>query len=250
MRKPRCSPDLSAPAWEDIHKEDVSWRKQLIGEINDAFVVPRYVRLFYDNFGEGCDQDFLEIGSGNGDLCRAILGRNSGQIRRYVCSEFFEEGVGWLRRQGLEAIRADAQDLPCADAEYDAVVVFDVMHHVERPRSMAREIMRVGRGRALLVESNGRSIPRRLLELLPQRRAAGERSYTPRQYRRFFENHAGFRLTHFRIYPFLFPFKCPKWFLPALVWFNHRVEHIPVLRWQCSSVAIEVRYERVTTVEV
>jgi SAM-dependent methyltransferase len=239
------SPDAGAPAWAAIHKEEASWRKQLLGEINDAFVVPRYVRLFYDNFGEGRNQDFLEIGSGNGDLCRAILAANSGPIRRYVCSEYFEEGVRWLRNQGLEAIRADAQQLPCADAEYDAVVVFDVMHHVEKPRSMAREVMRVGRGRALLVESNGCSIPRRLLELFPQRRAAGERSYTPRQYRSFFEEHAGFRLTQFRIYPFLFPFKCPRRFLPLLVWFNHRVEHIPLLRWQCSSVAIELSYERV-----
>jgi SAM-dependent methyltransferase len=232
------------PSWAHIHSVDASWRKQLIGDISDVFVIPRYVKLFYDTFGDRKDQAFFEVGSGNGDMSRAILAANQGQIRRYVVSEYFDEGVKWLRNLGLDAVVADAQQLPCQDAEYDAVIDFDVMHHVERPRDMARELMRVGRGRTLLVESNGLSVPRRLLEFTPGHRAAGERSYTPSQYRAFFDNHPGFRVTRFEIYPFLFPFKCPKWFLPALTWFNHRVERIPIFRWQCSSVVIIVDYER------
>lgn len=177
-------------------------------------------------------------------MSRAILAANSGEIRRYVVSEYFEQGVAWLQNLGLEAVRADAQHLPCEDAEYDAIIDFDVMHHVDRARDMARELMRCGRGRTLLVESNGLSLPRRLLEFTPRHRAAGERSYTPNEYRSFFENQPGFRIKDFQIYPFLFPFKCPKWFLPILVWFNRHVESIPLLRWQCSSVAIMVEYER------
>jgi SAM-dependent methyltransferase len=242
----QAAPDANKaqPSWAHIHSEDVSWRKQLIGDISDVFVVPRYVKLFYDTFGDRKDQDFFEVGSGNGDMSCAILAANRGQIRRYVVSEYFEEGVAWLRKLGLTAVQADAQRLPCKDAEYDAIVDFDVMHHVDRPRDMAGELMRAGRGRTLLVESNGRSIPRRLLEFTPGHRAAGERSYTPRQYRSFFEDHPGYRVTRFEIYPFLFPFKCPKWFLPALVWFNRRVENIPFFRWQCSSVVIIVDYLR------
>src|SRR5215467_4788224 len=220
------------PSWEHIHSQDTSWRKKLVGDISDVFIIPRYVKLFYDTFGAGLGQEFLEVGSGNGDMSQAILAANYGVIRRYVVSEYFEEGVNWLRKLGLEAVRADAQNLPCKDGEYDAVIDFDVMHHVDRPRDMAREMMRVGRGKALLVESNGLSIPRRLLELTPGHRAAGERSYIPSQYRSFFTGHPGFELTRFEIYPFLFPFKCPNWFLSALVWFNHRIERIPFFRWQ------------------
>jgi SAM-dependent methyltransferase len=231
--------------WAAIHTEDESWRKQLIGEINDIFVVPRYVKLFYDTFGQGRDQTFFEVGSGNGDLSRAILNENKGQIGRYVCSDYFEDAAIWLRNQGIEAVRADAQALPCRDEEYDAVIDFDVMHHVERPRDMARELMRVGRGRTLMVESNGLSIPRKLLELTPGHRAAGERSYTPWGYKSFFMNQPGYEITKFAIYPFLFPFKCPRWFLPALTWFNKNVEWMPVIRWQCSSVVITVDYKRV-----
>jgi SAM-dependent methyltransferase len=241
--EPKPAPERG-PQWEHIHSEEASWRKQLIGDISDAFVVPRYVKLFYDTFGAGQAQDFFEVGSGNGDMSVAILKENRGQIRRYIVSDYFPQAVDWLRKLGLNAVQADAQNLPCATGEYDAAIDFDVMHHVERPRDMAREMMRVGRGRALLVESNGCSVIRRLLEFMPGHRAAGERSYTPSQYRSFFENHPGYRVTDFTIYPFLFPFKCPRWFLPTLVWFNRRVENIPFFRWQCSSVVILVKYER------
>jgi len=230
--------------WSNIHKQDISWRKKLIGDINDVFVVPRYVRLFYDTFGKTVNKSFFEIGSGNGDLSIAILADKEGQIGRYVTSERFPEGVTWLKEQGLESILADATQLSVSDQEYDAVVEFDVMHHVDNPRDMAREMMRVARGQCLLVESNGLSIVRKLKELTPGHRAAGERSYTPWKYRSFFKGHPGYKLTKFEIFPFLFPFKCPKWFLPLLVAFNHAIEKIPLARWQCSSVAIIIEYQR------
>jgi len=230
--------------WNQIHNQDTSWRKQLIGDINDVFVMPRYVRLFYEVFGGVRNHSFFEIGSGNGDLCTAILANNHGQIRRYVTSECFPEGVEWLQQQGLESILADAMALPIGDQEYDAAVEFDVMHHVERPRDMAREMMRIGHGKCLLVESNGLSIFRKLKELTPGHRAAGERSYTPREYRGFFEGNPGYMVTKFTIAPFLFPFKCPKWFMPALVAFNRVIEKIPFIRWQSSSVYIIVEYRQ------
>jgi protein phosphatase len=38
------------------------------------------VKLFYDTFGNRRGQRFLEVGSGNGDLSRAILAANKGEI--------------------------------------------------------------------------------------------------------------------------------------------------------------------------
>jgi len=243
-------------AWENVHDQDASWRKKLVGEISDAFILPRYVRLFYETFGQGRDQDFVEIGSGNGENSKAVIAGNRAPlgadgkpgdgkvIRKYLATEVFEDGVAWLRKEGLDAEQASAEKLPFGDASFTAAISFDVMHHVDNPRNMAREMMRVGRGRALLTESNGLSIPRKLLELTPSRRAAGEQSYTPWRYRSFFENQPGFRIKQFTIYPFLFPFKCPAFFLPALVAFNKLIEYVPFFRWQCSSVVIVVDYER------
>jgi hypothetical protein len=230
--------------WAEIHSPEVSWRKKLIGEISDVFVVPRYVKLFYDNFGSMQNASFVEIGSGNGDLPRAILNCNKGQIGRYIVSEQFPQGVEWLKSQGLDAIQADAVNLPVGDGSFDASIAFDVMHHVPQPALMAKEMMRVARGRCLLVESNGMSIFRKLKELTPAERAAGERSYSPWRYKSFFTQHPNYVVEEFAIYPFLFPFKCPGWFLPLLVRFNHAIENIPFFRWQCSSVAISVRYRR------
>jgi len=207
--------------WQGIHGESDSWRKQLVGEISDAFILPRYVKLFFDTWGDLRNARFLELGAGNGDNSRAILeadaARQEKVVGSYLATEVFESGVQWLKGRGIDACQASAEALPMPDASFDAVVEFDVMHHVDHPRLMAREMMRVGRGRLLLTESNGLSLPRKLLELLPARKAAGEKSFTPRQWRSFFDGHSEFRITRFDIYPFLFPFKCPSFFLPALV---------------------------------
>ncbi len=239
------NPTATQAEWANIHAEDESWRKKLVGDISDAYIIPRYVRYFYDNFGGEVGKDFCEIGAGNGDMSKAILAANRGTIRRWVASEVFPEGVAWLRKQGLDAVQADAEALPWADAEFDVAVEFDVMHHVQHPRNMAREMMRVARGRCLLVESNGLSVFRKLRELTPGHRAAGERSFTPWTWRSFFEGHPGYELTSFKVAPFLFPFKCPRWFLPLLIRFNDLIEHVPLVNWQCSSVMIRVRYRRV-----
>lgn len=232
-------------AWSEIHQQDRSWRAQLIGDINEVFVVPRYVELFYDTFGDARGEDFCEIGAGMGDLSAAVLAANRGQVRRYVTSERFQAGVDWLKDRGLEAVIADAERLPFRDAEFHNSVEFDVMHHVDNPRAMARELMRVAQKKVLLVESNGLSVFRKIKERAAHYRAAGERSYTPWQYRRFFEEHPGYRVTRFSIFPFLFPFKVPKPLLGPLVGFNQAIEEVPVLRWSCSSVAITVEFERV-----
>jgi ubiquinone/menaquinone biosynthesis C-methylase UbiE len=231
--------------WAGFHGETESWRKKLVGDISDAFIIPRYVRLFYQTFGHDKQLDLCEIGSGNGDTSAAILSANKSQIRRYVTSEVFPEGVQWLRNRGVESVLADAQSLPWADGEFDAAVEFDVMHHVDNPAAMAGEMMRVARGRLLLVESNGMSIFRRLRELTPAHRQAGERSYSPWQYRNFFSRNHEYEIVRFEIAPFLFPFKCPRWFLPAMVAFNRLIEHVPIIRWCCSSVWMRVQYRRV-----
>lgn len=243
MGEPKTTPQSDAD-WSGIHDPEASWRKKIVGEISDAFIVPRYVRFFYEHFGQDKDASFFEIGSGNGDMSLAMLAANKGQIGDYQVSEYFDEGVDWLKKQGLDAIQADAQALPLEDASVDVSLEFDVMHHVDDQRAMAREMMRVARGRCLLTESNGLSVFRKLKELTPGHRAAGEQSFTPSKWKSFFEGHPGYKLTRWELFPFLFPFKVPGFLLPTLVWFNHTIEKVPFFRWQCSSVAIYLEYER------
>lgn len=231
--------------WAEIHDQESSWRKKIVGEISDVFIVPRYVEFFYSHFGQDKSASFFEIGSGNGDMSKAMLAANQGQIGRYVVSEYFPEGVDWLKRIGLDAVQADAQNLPIPDESFDITLEFDVMHHVQDQRAMAREMMRTARGRCLLTESNGLSVFRKLKELTPGHRAAGEQSFTPSRWRSFFEGHPGYQITKFEIFPFLFPFKVPAKMMSLLVWWNRTIEKIPFFRWQCSSVAIYLEYKRV-----
>jgi SAM-dependent methyltransferase len=53
----------------------------------------------------------------------------------------------------LDAV-ADAQRLPFAAASFDNIVLFDVLHHIERPRMFLAEAMRVLRpgGRLVMIE--------------------------------------------------------------------------------------------------
>ena len=230
--------------WSNFHTTDESWRTRLLGDLSAQYAIPRYVRLFMDTFGECEDWHFLEVGAGNGEVPLQIRDLDPTCVGRYWVTELFREGTRWLAQQGLPGCAADAQRIPFADSSCDAVISFDVLHHVSDPYLMAKEMVRVSRGKLLLVESNGLSLGRKLMELTPGHRAAGERSYTPWQYRAFFAEAC--RLTRFEINPFLFPFPggVPPALLRPLVAFNRAIEKMPLFRWQCSNVSIQIEFER------
>ncbi|MBI4575336.1 MAG: methyltransferase domain-containing protein [Planctomycetes bacterium] len=229
-------------AWASLHAGDTTWQERIIGDIAEVYVRPRYERLFGEAFGGAPRKSFLELGAGIGTLSERLVARHRGAISRYVTLEQFAEGTRRCAGRGLASIQGDATRLPVADKSFDVVLSFDVMHHVDDPRAMAREMVRVARHSLLLTESNGLSLGRRLMELTPGHRRAGERSYLPRTYRRFLEA-TGARFHAIRIAPFLFPFRVPRALLPALAWFNGRVEDLPLVRWQCSSLIIHATLE-------
>lgn len=229
--------------WGKVHNENVSWRTKLIGDISAAYVMPRYVELFEQYCtGDGQPQTFLELGAGNGEIAKLIRDRQFSFVQDYKVSEIFSEGVKWLRKEGFEVFQFSAEQICFKDHSFDRVICFDVMHHTDNPRSMAGEMLRVGRGNLFLTESNGLSLGRKLMELTPGHRAAGEKSYTPREYRSFFE-HDGFNITKFEIQPFVFPLKLPSSLTPLNIAFNRWIEKVPFLKWQCSNVYIYVEYE-------
>ena len=231
--------------WTRLHSPEQSWRTRLLGELSTRFAIPRYVDLFLETFADSPGCRFLELGAGNGEVPLRLKEIETDCIGQYWTSERFLEGAQWLRDQGLTSCVADALHLPFKDDTFDAVVSFDVMHHVSDPCQMAREMVRVSRGRLLLTESNGLSLGRKIMELTPGHRAAGERSFLPRQYRAFFAR-AGCQWIRFVIRPFLFPIPggVPPSLLKALIAFNRRIEKIPFFRWQCSNVSIQIEFEK------
>lgn len=231
--------------WTLLHSADASWRTRLLGDLSEAFAIPRYVELFLKTFGTRKGLRILEVGAGNGEVPRRLKELTPDCIEDYAVSELFPEGAQWLRSLGLTSFVADAQELPFADNSFDAVISYDVLHHVSDPHRMAREMLRVSRGSLLLTESNGLSLGRKFMEQTAGHKAAGERSYTPWQYRRFFAA-AGWPLHSFRIRPFLFPVPggVPTLLLPPLIMFNKLIEHVPLACWQCSNVWMTVEAKK------
>jgi len=234
---------MDQPKWETVHEQDRSWRTKLIGGLSLHYAVPRYVEFFETYFRKPGKYTFLELGSGTGEVACAIQKKSYDFIQRYVVSENFPQGVAWLQKQNLEAVLADAENVPFENQSFDAVLCFDVMHHVRNPRRMALEMLRMARGRVFLIESNGLSLGRKLMELTPGHRRAGEQSYTPWQYRSFF-NQPGYRITRWETHPFMMPLRAPAFLLDWEVRLNRWIEHVPFLNWQCSNVAIYLEYER------
>src|SRR4029079_3681791 len=69
-----------------------------------------------------------------------------------LATEFNPAGVEIAGERGLEAIQADARDLPLPDAGFDLLVAFDVLEHIEEDDRVTGEIFRVLRpgGTALI----------------------------------------------------------------------------------------------------
>ncbi|GAB7039912.1 MULTISPECIES: class I SAM-dependent methyltransferase [Catenuloplanes] len=90
----------------------------------------------------------IEIGAAGGGNC--LVMRDFGY--QVLATEFLPEGVEIARARGLDAIQADARDLPVDSASRDLLVAFDVLEHIEEDDRAAAEIHRVLRpgGTALI----------------------------------------------------------------------------------------------------
>jgi SAM-dependent methyltransferase len=90
----------------------------------------------------------IEIGAAGGGNCRT-LADNGWDV---LATEYLEAGVEVARSRGLNAIQADARDLPVDSESFDLVVAFDMLEHVEEDYLVTAEIMRILRpgGTALI----------------------------------------------------------------------------------------------------
>ena len=97
----------------------------------------------------------LDVGSATGT---AILGLKEAFPRALICGV---EPVAALLEQAVRSgvprgalIRAIGEALPFPDGTFDAVCEFAVLHHVENPASVVKEILRVARRAVFICDSN------------------------------------------------------------------------------------------------
>jgi SAM-dependent methyltransferase len=117
------------------------------GDAYEAYV-GRWSRLVGREFLAWLDAPaggrWLDVGCGTGELCRAIAERGSESVTGVDPSEAFLE-YARRRGDGIEYRTGDAQSLPFADGEFDAVVSGLALNFVPDPAAGASEMMRVTR---------------------------------------------------------------------------------------------------------
>ena len=91
----------------------------------------------------------LDVGGGTGNYALALRDEGWGPI---VCDRS-PDMLARAAAKGLETVEADAQQLPFADASFDAVMCVSMLHHVEDPAlalAEQRRVLRAG-GRGALM---------------------------------------------------------------------------------------------------
>jgi SAM-dependent methyltransferase len=124
--------------------------------------------------------------------------------------------------------RLDFTDLP----RYDGVFLIGILHHVKSAVPDLLQGLRNITDRVVVLEPNGNHLLRRLLELTPAYRAAGEASFGHRRLIHLFEA-AGYRCVTWRRLN-LFPNFTPPSLFRALRPFEPAIEANPLLRALCT----------------
>jgi SAM-dependent methyltransferase len=94
-----------------------------------------------DAAGVGPGTRVLDVGCGHGDLCAAAAARGARPAGVDLADGMVE--AARAAHPGLEFRVADAEDLPFADATFDAALAAFVVNHLPRPERAAAEIGRV-----------------------------------------------------------------------------------------------------------
>jgi cyclopropane fatty-acyl-phospholipid synthase-like methyltransferase len=184
----------------------------------------------------------LDLGCGDGSFANQVL---SSRFSKVHGVDFSHASVSKACADSPSTHTTfDTMDLVDQDirrlGEFDGIFMIGILHHV---KSRASEIMRAARDmarRVVVLEPNGAHLVRKLLELTPAYRAAGEDSFRHGQLVRIF-GEAGFRIVEHRRTN-LFPNQMPGWgfrlLRPAEAW----IERTPVLRGMCTLNAYALRH--------
>jgi len=120
-----------------------------------------------------------------------------------------------------DRLRASAEHLPFAAHTFDLVSCWELLHHLERPVEVVREMLRVTRRRVVIFEPN-RINPGHVYLALTRDNERRSLRFSPRYLRRLVEN-AGGRIVHHVQCGLLFPNITPLPLAKLLVRLPYRV---------------------------
>jgi SAM-dependent methyltransferase len=130
------------------------------------------------------DRSVIDIGCGDGTYTVELVQLGGAASAHGVDPAAEAVAVAKARtaeQDGLSFEAGDAYALAHPDGSFDLAYLRGVLHHLDRPRDVLREALRVA-GSVVVVEPNGLNLGLKLLERVsPYHREHGERSYAPRR---------------------------------------------------------------------
>ena len=171
-------------------------------------------RLYWDyrddvalSFLDRNDRFVLDVGCGEGITLEKLATRFPES--RILGIDLIEENIEICRRHGLAVQLGSASKIELPDSSVDAVLLMEVIEHLERPETILFEILRVLRpnGKLVIVFPNDASFKLARLATLRFKEAAYDaghlRQWTPREIEPFIST-IGFEPLATRITPFFF----------------------------------------------
>lgn len=187
-----------------------------------------------DDMGVPDDASVLDLGCGDGQFTNQML---APKYREVHGIDFAAPAVERATREapGPHTSFA-ARDITTMDyatlPRYGAIFLVGILHHVKAATPAIVRALRQVSDKVIMLEPNGAHPLRKLLELTPSYRAAGEDSFTAGQLQRIFAD-AGYGVhTHKRAN--LLPNFTPKSMFNLLVPLEKTIEDTPFLSPMCT----------------
>lgn len=176
----------------------------------------------------------LDLGCGDGDFANLALAQHFAKVDGLDVSQ---AGIRRARANvPREGVQFDLCDITRADfskfPRYDAVFLMGILHHVKAAVPVIVHGLCAVTDKVVVLEPNGNHPLRKLMELSPKYRAAGEDSFRARQLERIFAE-AGFARAVWRRLN-LMPNFTPRFAFKLLLPLEPIVESTPVLRTLCT----------------
>ncbi len=151
----------------------------------------------------------IDIGCGNGAGTLSLKKRVD-TVFGLDMSEFLLSQMP----EGIAAIRASGDKLPFRDKSVDFSMAWELIHHIEEPEGVFREMRRVSRKWVVIFEPNRWNPLQAGFSLIVSKERLGLRNT-----RRYLENlmhNAGLKIVHYACAGWIFPNKSPIWLAEIL----------------------------------
>jgi SAM-dependent methyltransferase len=199
---------------------------------------------FAHQLGLDANARVMDLGCGDGAFANSVL------AQRFAAVDGFDLSEAAIERASANApgphVRFERRDLTMPDASdfgrYDGAFLIGILHHVKTATPEVLRMLREVTGHLVVLEPNGNHLVRKLLELTPAYRAAGEDSFRRRTLERLFRD-AGYKVALRRRYN-LFPNFTPEALFRLLAPLEPRIEAMPGLRGLCTVTMYGLRADQ------